>query len=103
MDVLKSIEGLLDHCHNQHEFHLSTLQKRHGMDQYSFIRLINFIRSSNATSREVMDLDMPVWEQDKFMVPVIEDDPMLMYGMYHHFLYCFYIHFLSYLKQKHFF
>lgn len=63
-----------------HLFSLATLQKRHGMDQYSFIRLINFIRSCHASSREVMDMDMPIWEQDKFMMPVIEDDALLMYG-----------------------
>ena len=28
-----------------------------------------------------MDMDMPIWEQDKFMMPVIEDDALLMYGM----------------------
>lgn len=50
------------------------------MDQYSFIRLVNFIRSSKSSSREVMDMDMPIWEQDKFMMPVIEDDALLMYG-----------------------
>ena len=27
----------------------------------------------------VMDLEMPIWEQDKFMIPVISDDPLLMY------------------------
>lgn len=50
------------------------------MDQYSFIRLVNFIRSCNATSREVMEMEMPIWEQDKFMMPVIKDDALLMYG-----------------------
>jgi hypothetical protein len=30
----------------------------------------------------VMDFEVPIWEQDKFMIPVIEDDPLLMYGEY---------------------
>jgi hypothetical protein len=29
-----------------------------------------------------MDFEVPIWEQDKFMIPVIEDDPLLMYGGY---------------------
>ena len=63
-------------------FQLGPLKKKHGMDQYSFIRLVNFIRSCSPTSREVMELDLPIWEQDKFMIPAIEDDPLLMYGEY---------------------
>ncbi len=27
-----------------------------------------------------MEMDTPIWEQDKFMMPVIEDDALLMYG-----------------------
>ena len=27
-----------------------------------------------------MEMDMPIWEQDKFMMPVIENDALLMYG-----------------------
>ena len=48
-------------------------------DRYSFIRLVNFVRSCSPSSREVMELDLPVWNQDKFMLPVIEDDPLLMF------------------------
>jgi protein arginine N-methyltransferase 3 len=77
---LSNAHSVLDHCQTVHHFSLAALQKKHGMDQYSFIRLINFIRSCSATSREVMDMDMPIWEQDKFMIPVIEDDALLMYG-----------------------
>lgn len=78
-EVLPSAHAVLEHCQTVHLFSLAILQKRHGMDQYSFIRLINFIRSCHASSREVMDMDMPIWEQDKFMMPVIEDDALLMY------------------------
>lgn len=35
-----------------------------------------------------MDMDMPIWEQDKFMMPVIEDDALLMYGKWEKIL-CF--------------
>lgn len=51
------------------------------MDQYSFIRLVNFIRSCNIPPAEVMAIDVPMWETDKYMMPVVEDDPLLMYGM----------------------
>lgn len=54
------------------------------MDQYSFIRLVNYIRSASVTAAEIMKVDMPKWEQDKFMMPVIEDDPLLMYGKNYH-------------------
>nr|CAH0099022.1 unnamed protein product [Daphnia galeata] len=78
-EILSNAHSVLEHCQTVHHFSLPALQKKHGMDQYSFIRLINFIRSCSASSREVMDMDMPIWEQDKFMMPVIEDDALLMY------------------------
>lgn len=75
-----SVHALLEHCKTAHQFDLSSLQRKHGMDQYSFIRLVNFIRSCNPNSQEVIEYDAPIWDHDKFMKPVIEDDPLLMYG-----------------------
>jgi len=74
-----TVHALLEHCKTAHQFDLSSLQKKHGMDQYSFIRLVNFIRSCNPSSQEVKEYDTPLWDHDKFMKPVIEDDPLLMY------------------------
>ncbi len=74
------MHSFLENLRQVHKFDLSALKKRHNMDQYGFIRLVNFVRSCNPTPREVLELDMPIWDQDKFMIPVIEDDPLLMYG-----------------------
>jgi len=79
-ETFTSVHALLEHCKTAYQFDLSSLQKKHGMDQYSFIRLINFIRSCKPDPQEVLEYDAPLWDQEKFMKPVIEDDPLLMYG-----------------------
>jgi len=78
-EIFPSMHSFLENLRQVHKFDLSALKKRHNMDQYGFIRLVNFVRSCNPTPREVLELDMPIWDQDKFMIPVIEDDPLLMY------------------------
>jgi len=78
-ETFTSVHALLEHCKTAYQFDLSSLQKKHGMDQYSFIRLINFIRSCKPDPQEVLEYDAPLWDQEKFMKPVIEDDPLLMY------------------------
>jgi len=76
---MSNVQVMLDHCKLAHQFELSTLQKKHGMDQFSFIRLVNFIRSCKPKPHEVMEYEVSLWDHDKFMMPVIEDDPLLMY------------------------
>jgi len=79
--TFRTAEECIDHCRDVHGMDLNVLKKRHNMDTFSFIRLINFIRSDSPSAGFVMSLSSDnMWEDDKYMKPVIEDDPLLMYN-----------------------
>ena len=61
-----------------------TLQARFKMDCYSYIKLINYIRTKKSNSMEITncDTETPPWEDDVYMKPVLADDPWLMFGLY---------------------
>ena len=53
-------------------FAAQVLKKRHAMDCFSFIRLVNFIRSQNPSPDAVMKMTSDAaWSDDAYMKPVI--------------------------------
>ena len=69
----------LDYCRNIHGFNLKILKKRHNMDCFSFFRLVNYLRSQKPSPGLVMSLSSDaLWQEEKYLKPVIEDDPLLM-------------------------
>merc|ERR1719204_1833092 len=77
-EEFESAEDCLEYCQKVHSFNIKVLKKRHSMDCFSYIRLINFIRSTGPSAKEVMSLPASVWADDCFMKPTLADDPMLM-------------------------
>ncbi|XP_046395851.1 protein arginine N-methyltransferase 1 [Ischnura elegans] len=73
-----SLEYAVSHCKTDHQFNLSRLKHKFKMDCYSYIKLINFIRSVHAQPSVVMKCTQPLWEDDKYMKPSVPDDPWLM-------------------------
>uniref|UniRef100_A0A1B6JFP7 type I protein arginine methyltransferase n=1 Tax=Homalodisca liturata TaxID=320908 RepID=A0A1B6JFP7_9HEMI len=49
------------------------------MECYSYIKLVNFIRSTNTSCDTIMSCDRPLWSDDKYMTPVNQEDPWLMF------------------------
>lgn len=86
-DTLKSVEELILHDKEIFGFDLREQVKAHCTDELSIIRLINFVRSETAAAPAVDSnfIDSLVIKigtkefasDDKYMVPVIEDDPLL--------------------------
>ena len=69
----------LEYCRNIHGFNLKILKKRHSMDCFSFFRLVNYLRSQKPSPGLVMSLSSDaLWQDDKYLKPVVEDDPLLM-------------------------
>ena len=69
----------LEYCRNIHGFNLKILKKRHNMDCFSFFRLVNYLRSQKPSPGLVMSLSSDtLWQDEKFLKPVEEDDPLLM-------------------------
>jgi protein arginine N-methyltransferase 3 len=55
------------------------LKKRHQMDCFSFIKMVNYIRAEKPSPALVMSLASDdLWKKDTFMKPVCENDSLLM-------------------------
>lgn len=59
------------------------LQARFKMDCYSYIRLINYIKTKKCNPTDITNCtsEVPPWEDDVYMKPVEDDDPWLMFGL----------------------
>ncbi|XP_077419123.1 protein arginine N-methyltransferase 3 [Vanacampus margaritifer] len=77
--LLNSVPDTLQHCTAEHQVNLIDVIKKHNLDDYSYIKLINFIRSTKCEPSHLMGLpDGPLpWESEDFLRPVIQDDPLL--------------------------
>ena len=87
------LNSLNSHMKTAHGFDLDSLRQKFNMDQLSFIKLVNFTRLEVRKAAEGVEVQKeldavvkklstctdPVWECDKYLQPVIEDDPLLSY------------------------
>jgi protein arginine N-methyltransferase 3 len=75
-----SVAEALAHCARDHSFDLTALRTRHHMGTYSYIKLINFVRSHRVSPMELMSCKEPLWDLEIYLKPVMQNDPWLMYG-----------------------
>jgi type I protein arginine methyltransferase len=84
--LLDSVEKLVEHDKKVFHFDLMQMVKEVCTDDFSFIKLINFIRSFSS-SLPLQQLDIPMLEElirskafledETYLKPVLEDDPLL--------------------------
>ncbi|XP_044211617.1 protein arginine N-methyltransferase 3 [Thunnus albacares] len=77
--VLSSVLATLQHCTAEHQVNLVDVIKKHNLDDYGYIKMINFIRSTKCDASCLTGLpDAPLpWESEDFLRPVLQDDPLL--------------------------
>ncbi|XP_012726240.2 protein arginine N-methyltransferase 3 [Fundulus heteroclitus] len=77
--VLGSVSATLQHCSAEHQLNLVNVIRKHGLDDYGYIKMINFVRSTNCGPSCLMEpLDGPLpWDSEDFLRPVLRDDPLL--------------------------
>lgn len=81
--VLPSPEMVFRHCSSEHKFDICTVRQRLNMDCFSYIKLVNYIRSSKISPEEVLCMDassMP-WRDDKYLKPALDNDLLLTYDV----------------------
>ncbi|XP_053600412.1 protein arginine N-methyltransferase 1 [Plodia interpunctella] len=79
-EVLSTVELALKHCESVHNFNLNSLKVKFNMDCYSYIKLINYIKTHNPKSEELMNSSKPLWDDEKYMKPVDNEvDEWLMF------------------------
>ncbi|XP_033481287.2 protein arginine N-methyltransferase 3 [Epinephelus lanceolatus] len=77
--VLSSVPATLQHCTTEHHISLVDVIRKHNLDDYGYIKMINFIRSTKCDASCLTGLpDAPLpWESEDFLRPVVQDDPLL--------------------------
>ncbi|XP_034435852.1 protein arginine N-methyltransferase 3 [Hippoglossus hippoglossus] len=76
---LSSVPATLQHCTAEHHINLVDVIRKHSLDDYGYIKMINFIRSKKCDASCLTGLsDGPLpWESEDFLRPVLQDDPLL--------------------------
>ncbi|XP_051235451.1 protein arginine N-methyltransferase 3 isoform X2 [Dicentrarchus labrax] len=77
--LLSSVPATLQHCTAEHQVNLVDVIRKHNLDDYGYIKMINFIRSTKCDASCLTGLpDAPLpWESEDFLRPVQQDDPLL--------------------------
>ncbi|XP_039495621.1 protein arginine N-methyltransferase 1 [Drosophila santomea] len=73
-----SIAIAIDHLDARHKVNLSQLQRKFQMDQYSFIKLINYIRANKISADQLLSAEQAQWQDEKYLRPG-EYEPWLCY------------------------
>ncbi|XP_017111734.1 protein arginine N-methyltransferase 1 [Drosophila elegans] len=73
-----NISTAIDHLDVRHKVNLLQLQRKFLMDQYSFIKLINYIRANKITAEQLLSADQTLWQDEKYLKPG-EYEPWLCY------------------------
>ncbi|XP_029284589.1 LOW QUALITY PROTEIN: protein arginine N-methyltransferase 3 [Cottoperca gobio] len=77
--LLSSVTATLQHCTAEHQVNLVDVIRKHSLDDYGYIKMINYIRSTKSDASCLTGLpDTPLpWESEDFLRPVLQDDPLL--------------------------
>ncbi|KAM6950005.1 protein arginine N-methyltransferase 3 isoform 1-T2 [Lycodopsis pacificus] len=77
--LLNSVPATLQHCTDEHQVNLVDVIRKHNLDDYGYIKMINFIRSTKCDASGLTGLpDAPLpWESEDFLRPVLQDDLLL--------------------------
>ncbi|XP_075212327.1 arginine methyltransferase 3 [Lycorma delicatula] len=80
--IFRSVEDAIKHCSVDHQFDLVNLKTKLNMDCYSYIKMINYIRSIKpdpGVLTESVIANNQLWQDDKYLKPVLYDDPWLLF------------------------
>ncbi|KAJ7986198.1 hypothetical protein DPEC_G00348300 [Dallia pectoralis] len=77
--ISTDIAQILQHCLGLHQVDLVELVKKHKLNDYGYIKMINYIRTVKCSGPNLCELSEGVlpWESDEFLRPALADDPLL--------------------------
>lgn len=89
------ISEAIVHCAKDHSFDFGNAKRKYNMNFYSYIKCINYTRTQlqedvNFNPSTLFEADTQPWNDDKYLTPVVKDDPWLMIGkgFYNIYLLC---------------
>ncbi|XP_072528261.1 protein arginine N-methyltransferase 3 [Salminus brasiliensis] len=73
-----SVPETFQHCQSEHGVDLLQLVKTHRLDDYGYIKMINYVRTEKCSGESLAVLDGALpWDSDEYMKPALPDDPLL--------------------------
>ncbi|MGH0137000.1 UNVERIFIED_CONTAM: hypothetical protein FKN15_043141 [Acipenser sinensis] len=80
--LLISIPDAFSHFTSEHRVDIGTVVRKHRLDDFGYIKLINFIRTTKCSAETLLSMSSPVpWESDEYMRPSSHDDPLLQFDV----------------------
>ncbi|EOD43380.1 putative protein arginine methyltransferase protein [Neofusicoccum parvum UCRNP2] len=77
-DVFPDVKQMIDDCNKRYNFDFIGVQKKLGLDFFSSIKLVNYIRSEVKNGNKNPDVSsVSLFADDKYLQPVLEDDAVL--------------------------
>uniref|UniRef100_A0A669R0X6 type I protein arginine methyltransferase n=1 Tax=Phasianus colchicus TaxID=9054 RepID=A0A669R0X6_PHACC len=75
-----SPEDVFCHCNEEHQFNVRDVVRKHGLDFYGYIKLINFVRLKKPMPAYLNSLSSPLpWDGEEYLKPELEDDLLLQF------------------------
>uniref|UniRef100_UPI00398F527E protein arginine N-methyltransferase 3 isoform X3 n=1 Tax=Pristiophorus japonicus TaxID=55135 RepID=UPI00398F527E len=80
--LFSSAQAIFSHCTAEHQFDITQIVRKQGLDCYGYIKLINFIRITNPSTESFQSiLDQVPWDKDEYMKPSSMNDPLLQFDV----------------------
>ncbi|XP_037949027.1 protein arginine N-methyltransferase 1 [Teleopsis dalmanni] len=67
--IFKGVNAAIDHITKEHNVNFRHLKSKFKMDQYSFIKLINYIRAENVSPKDLELIQDVLWDDEKYLRP----------------------------------
>lgn len=77
--IFKDVESALPHCAAAHQFDLARLKVSLNLDDYSYIKLINYIRRNKLDPKTDLS-NSSKWNTDENLQMVVPNDPWICFG-----------------------
>lgn len=78
-ETVNSVQLGIEHLKSSHQFDLSQVKQQFNLDQYSYIKMINYIRTKNAAPGDIQAAQEPLWNDETYLKPA-QVDSWLMFG-----------------------
>ncbi|XP_039605207.1 protein arginine N-methyltransferase 3 isoform X2 [Polypterus senegalus] len=77
-----SVKETFFHCKSHHLIDIGSVIRKHNLDDYGYIKLINFIRATKCTAEKLLSISSTdLWEKEEYMIPTLRDDPLLQFDI----------------------
>jgi len=79
-EIFPKIDLAIEHLKLEHHFDLAEIKAKFNMDEYSYIKLINYIRLFKPKPETILNFENSNnWNDEMYLKPVIHE-PWLMFG-----------------------